>query len=186
MGDVAGIEVEIADAVGHREPISGEFDSSSMPGLTGLIAEAASDAVGNATPRPGTGSLTLALSQHREPRFVALTGELRFECELVCQRCLELAPVNVSQSISLALCRSDAPVDALDAVAEEYERWDHDGESLALGPFIEELVLLSLPMVVAHASAEDCGALASQIGAADKQELTQTPFAGLAGLMKGE
>ncbi|MEL6868765.1 MAG: YceD family protein [Pseudomonadota bacterium] len=184
MTSIAAHSVVLADAATRSAQYAGEFDTAMMPRLAALIAQSADDAVGNVqadTVAQGTADITF--SEHRKPRFVGIAGSLDFACDLVCQRCLELAPVTVHCELKLAVCESQAEDDHLAAVAERFERWDHDAEALLLAELFEELILLELPLVVMHEDVERCGALAEDERFAARPVTKQTPFAGLAAML---
>lgn len=184
MDSIAAHTIVLADAATRGARYEGRIDAALMPRLTALIAQSEADAVGaqNAS-FDAVGSVEIEFSEHRKPRFVGITGTLSFQCGLVCQRCLELANVSVSREMKLAVCQTGAEDDYLASVAERFERWDHDDESLLLAALFEELILLELPLVVMHEDISDCGALARDERFASRQVNTQTPFAGLAAML---
>ncbi|MEO0576486.1 MAG: YceD family protein [Pseudomonadota bacterium] len=184
MNSIAAHNIVLADAATRGARYEGPIDAALMPRLTALIAQSKADAVGaQRAPIEAVGFADIEFSEHRKPRFIGVRGKIEFECGLVCQRCLELASVSVSRTLNLAVCQTSAEDDYLAPVAERFERWDHDEESLLLAGLFEELILLELPLVVMHKDVADCGALASDERFASRQVNTQTPFADLAAML---
>lgn len=107
----------------------------------------------------------------------------RFEIELMaeCQRCLESMNVRLRGEIDASAVASE---DRLRAASELDEAKDFvlapDGE-LDLAAFIEDEILLALPMIPLHSNAA-CGA--DQQVAAESAEQTHKPFAALASLLE--
>lgn len=176
--------VNIAEAAAQRQRIELALDAAVLPRLAALAAQAEADAVGGDAIAPAL-TAVLEFEPHEAPRFVGVTAHVTGQCALPCQRCLELVRVGVEIDTRLAV--GDALDDeAIAALDEGYERWDHEGETLAVADLVEELVLLDLPLVVRHERREDCGTLAGQLPDAAASTGTQRPFAGLQGLLAGK
>ncbi len=101
-----------------------------------------------------------------------VTAELR----LTCKRCLEAVGVQVRESATLWLVRSQAELDVQPLTAE-----GPDGivatKDMAVRDLVEDQLLLALPYAPRH---ENCSAHGS---AAPLER--QTPFAGLRGMLRG-
>jgi uncharacterized protein len=107
------------------------------------------------------------------------------EVFLACQRCLRPCACDVDESALLAVVARDT-----DEVPGGYEPLLGDAERLSVGELIEEQVLLGLPLVPMHATAAECGAVATVVEAiADEPaaDEKQRPFANLRQLLdKGD
>lgn len=174
--------ISLADAAGRGMHVECAFESAHLPRLSALVAQSVEDAVGGDAPALGA-ELAMDFSLHAEPRFIALTGRIEARFGLMCQRCLELTTMALDFPVSLAVVGSGEPGDYLEPVASTFERWDHDGDELALADVVDELVLLELPLVVMHDDREACGKLAGEARFAGQAEKTQKPFAGLSAML---
>ncbi|MEL7310668.1 MAG: DUF177 domain-containing protein [Pseudomonadota bacterium] len=178
-------EIVLADIDAHGLTLAGSVEPVDLPKISSLVDVARQDAV--AGPDGAQFHVDVAadlkVTPMGKPRHWRVSGNIAGSIPLVCQRCLELTDVDVSGEIALALVASDVDDDALAAAVPDAERWDHDAETLVIGDLIDEWILLELPMVVAHERLEQCGELAKRLDGAAAQADTQTPFAGLAGLM---
>jgi uncharacterized protein len=111
------------------------------------------------------------------------TVEVRVEGEvfLACQRCLRPCPCAVDEAASLVVVTRDA-----DELPGGYEPLLGDPERLSLAELIEEQVLLGLPLVPMHSTAEQCGAAVAALAAIEDEAAAdekQRPFANLRQLL---
>ena len=108
-----------------------------------------------------------------------LTGWVRGDLELRCERCGEGMRFEFDVPLVLALVGDDATAAA---VASRYDPVLVTGEHMALVDLIEDEVLLALPLVATHPEAECHGA---KVFSAEPEfsPQTQRPFASLADLL---
>ncbi|MEL6949226.1 MAG: DUF177 domain-containing protein [Pseudomonadota bacterium] len=173
--------VVLSEAAERQEQVSVHYGAAELPRLAALVEEAAKDAAGGEVIAPDVCAV-LSFSEHEAPSFVAVSVQIKGVYTLPCQRCLELVAVNVKIDQQLAVGDGlDGTV--LEALEADFEQWDLEGDSLALVELVDELVMLDLPLVVAHATLEDCGPLATQLAGDDVAAVSQRPFAGLQALM---
>ncbi len=158
------------------------LEKAHLPRLSALIAQSREDAVGGAAPELSA-DVALGFAFRQQPRFIEISGNIKARFGLMCQRCLELAPLEVDVAVSLAVVAADKPGDYLESVKETHERWDHDGDELLLAEVVDELILLELPLVIMHEERTDCGRLAGEARFAAQSERTQRPFADLSALL---
>lgn len=175
--------VVLSEVAERQEQVSVHYGAAELPRLAALVDEAAKDAVGGDMIAPDVCAV-LSFSQHEAPSFVAVSVQIEGTYTLPCQRCLELIAVNVKIDQQLAV-GDGLDVAVLEALEADIEHWDHEGDTLALAELVDELVMLDLPLVVAHATLEDCGPLAKQLAGDDAAAVSQRPFAGLQALMAG-
>ncbi len=76
-----------------------------------------------------------------------LTGVLLASVSLTCQRCLEPVDYALKLPISLVLVRTDREAAHLSASRDP---WLWDGETFAVWTWVEEEILLALPLVPTH------------------------------------
>lgn len=110
-----------------------------------------------------------------------IRGEIRADLAMTCQRCMESVQVPVEVDVSLALLRSAAEMNELPA---QYEPLVVDTIRLSLLTVVEDELLLALPIVALHDTAE-CFA-GERDSTEDGQDQVTNPFAVLAGLKKGQ
>lgn len=175
--------VVLSEAAERQQQFSVHYGAAELPRLAALVNEAAKDAAGGDVVAPDMCAV-LSFSQHEAPSFVAVSVQIEGTYTLPCQRCLELVAVkvNIDQRLAVADGLDDTTLEALEA---DFEQWDHEGDTLALAELVDELLMLDLPLVVAHATLEDCGPLAKQLAGDDEAAVSQRPFAGLQALMAG-
>ena len=128
-----------------QETLAGQLDVSSLPRLAALLADT-------------SGSVAFELSFSRSDNgTVRITGAISTEVQLLCQRCLQPMAVTVNSPVSFAMTGT-RPGDAAAPVtdAEPLVLEDH---RIHLGTFVEDEILLGLPMVPMHAP-EQCPAAA--------------------------
>ncbi|MEM7610911.1 MAG: YceD family protein [Pseudomonadota bacterium] len=174
--------ISLSDASARGAHFEGQLDAAQLPRLSALVAQSVEDAVRGES-APVKAKVALEFSPHTKPAFTAVSGQVDAQFGLICQRCLEMAPMSVSVDVAFALCETDSPDDFLDGVSPQLTRWDHSGDEFRIAEFVDELVLLELPLVVMHEDEADCGKLAAEARFADNGQDVQTPFAELATLL---
>jgi uncharacterized protein len=115
---------------------------------------------------------------------VTVTGWLRGQVELRCQRCLGRVSVPIRQSLDLVVVDSE---EAMAEVGESTEAIVADATRLDVAWLAEEEILLALPLVPMHdVSSTDCVArepeTTDEVGESGEPD-RQTPFAKLRDLL---
>ena len=82
-----------------------------------------------------------------------LTGVVSAQVQMICQRCLGLANINIERDFELALVNSDVEA-AL--IQDDYETYELNKGRLVTSELIEDELLLSLPIIPMHAHESDC------------------------------
>jgi len=124
---------------------------------------------------------------HAAGAYPALEGAVRVRAWLVCQRCLKEFQAALESPVRVAFVARDAEAGR---VPDAYDAVIAPGGRLALEEFVEEELLLALPLVPMHASPAECAlelATATADGEADAPPAarpTQRPFAELRDLLK--
>lgn len=80
-----------------------------------------------------------------------ITGMLKANVTVTCQRCLEPLGIELRDDIRLALLQDEAGIDALD---KDFDPWICPEPKLRLAEVIEEQLMLCLPIVSSHDTAE--------------------------------
>jgi uncharacterized protein len=123
---------------------------------------------------------------HAAGAYPALEGAVRARAWLVCQRCLKEFEAALESPVRVAFVARDAEAGR---VPDEYDAVTAPGGRIQLTEFVEEELMLALPLVPMHATPAECAlTLASEPEAdsepaAPAQPVTR-PFAELRELMK--
>jgi uncharacterized protein len=125
------------------------------------------------------GELQVQLELGKDPdgtRF--LSGTIRGDVELQCQRCLGLMRVSLEQDFHLGIVRGDAGESRL---PERYEPLVVGSEPVLIADIVSDEVLLALPLVPVHADEGTCHEFVKDYQP-PKQAARENPFAMLAEL----
>lgn len=116
-------------------------------------------------------------------RLPAVDGRLRARLPAVCQRCLDVCEVEVEVELHHLLVSLGQPTEGL----AEYDVWELTEDDLSLQAFVEEALIMALPLAAMHDSVADCGSLADELeGSETTPEDKVRPFAGLRTLLDKE
>jgi uncharacterized protein len=113
-----------------------------------------------------------------------ISGSLRAEVNVFCQRCLKPLAIALADDINLALVRDEEAAKQLDA---EYDPWICEDHKLDLAEMVEEQLILCMPLVSYHDSG-DCLSLKNYVSGAHIEEdaassaSKESPFAVLRSL----
>lgn len=98
--------------------------------------------------RDGSGAVDLRLAFDRDEQgFVRVTGSCEAELELVCQRCLRAFVAKQACEIRVGVVFDSAEIDELPGALEPLLL---EQETIALSEFIEDEILLGLPIAPLH------------------------------------
>lgn len=98
------------------------------------------------------GSLQLELEVTRSSAGIALLdGRLRGEVFQQCQRCLGAVKIDLDVTLKVAVVMPGGE----DLAPAGFEPWQAPGE-VTLGGFVEEELILALPMIARHNESEEC------------------------------
>ena len=104
------------------------------------------------------GMVDLKLAFHRsEDGFIFITGRYETTLQLVCQRCLEPITVNLAHTINVSITFEGAALKKLPATLEPLIL---QHETIALADFVEDEILLGLPISPMHVP-QECAAVES-------------------------
>lgn len=148
--------------------LRGALPLARMPRLTSLLA--ASD-----------GWVTVAVAGEVDARQVAcLTGELETTVTLICQRCLGPLTAPLRVPFRLALARSEQQAARL---PEEYDPLVAPETELAMAGWVEDELILALPLAPMHRDPRECESYGFIAPGAAPAESAK-PFARLDGLLQ--
>ena len=96
---------------------------------------------------------------------------------LQCQRCLEPMDERVSRGTSFVIVGGDS-IPA--GIPEEHEPVELSGDRFQPAGFVEDELIMSLPLIPRHARLEQCGALGRSLQAPEDENDTDSTNAQLA------
>ncbi len=122
---------------------------------------------------------------HVAGNYPALEGAVRAKAWLVCQRCLQEFEATVESPVRVAFVGRDAEAGR---VPDEYDAVTAPGGRLELLEFVEDELLLALPLVPMHPTPQDCTGrrtmpVVEPLRMVSNSGVTK-PFAGLGDLLK--
>ncbi len=152
--------------------LSGQTGLAKFPRLAGLLVDAAGDA-----------EFEFRFLKGKKGR-VHITGSVRAELTLECQRCLEPVRVPVVSELDVVVVEG---FDEAEQLGEEFEPLLAGDKRIRLNEIIEDELLLTLPQVPMHCQG-DCTTASNNVGGspeqvdADQGQSKPNPFAILADL----
>jgi uncharacterized protein len=121
----------------------------------------------------------------REAGFRVAELEMEGEAELVCQRCLAPVTWPLASETRVAILANEKEADA---VPQELETVHAPDDRIRVADLVEEELLLTLPLVPLHESADECKAEQDDVPVPVEEEApvqeTQKPFERLGELLK--
>ena len=132
------------------------------------------------------GEVSVSLAAGVDPHGIrSITGSLRTEIELVCQRCLEPLRWPLNITVSLGLAHNEA---AADRLPDEYEPLLVPDGFIRVADLVEDELLLALPQIPRHVNAQECKTNAYRAPSSEPAPHTESvqPFATLASLLSAK
>jgi uncharacterized protein len=121
----------------------------------------------------------------REAGYRVAELELEGEAKLVCQRCLAPMTWPLASEARVAIVASESDADR---VPQEVETVHAPDNRIRVADLVEEELLLTLPLVPPHESADECGGEKDEVPAPEAEDApvqeTQRPFEQLGELLK--
>ena len=113
-----------------------------------------------------------------DTRLPVVRGTISSNLQMTCQRCLNSKDEFFETKLEVVLVSSDAQAEKLQ---EGFDTWLVEEQQMFLRDFIEDEILLALPLVIAH---EECDAARKLIEALPENEVNEAqeegnPFAAL-------
>jgi len=85
-----------------------------------------------------------------DTRLPVIRGAIKAELQMTCNRCLEPTDLTIDTAVEVVLVSSDEQAERLQ---DSFDIWLIEDQNLFLQDFIEDEILLAMPIVIAH---EDC------------------------------
>lgn len=111
-----------------------------------------------------------------DTRLPVIKGQIKAELQMVCNRCLESTDLNVDTHFEVVLVSTDEQAERLQ---DSFDIWMVEDQKIFLRDFIEDEILLAMPIVISHENCEPAKklieALPEDESIQDQQE--ENPFA---------
>ncbi|MGB5623933.1 MAG: YceD family protein [Gammaproteobacteria bacterium] len=106
---------------------------------------------------------------------LAVEGRVAGTLPLCCQRCLETVPIEIEQTLNLAVAAAGDE----EQLPAGFEPWPLVAGPVSLGQLLEDELLLSLPLAPVHDDPKSCGPLADTVSSLQHEGTVQAenPFA---------
>ena len=130
------IDIDPFRLVEQRILLSGEMPVKQFPRVKQFLADNA-----------GTVQVELTFDRTKVTHLPIITGSIKGELQLICQRCLDAVPFTINSDLNIVLIKSDAEAERLQS---DYDTWQVEDDRIFLQDFIEDEVLLVLPHSAAH------------------------------------
>ena len=113
-----------------------------------------------------------------DTRLPVIKGQIKAELQMVCNRCLEATDLAIDSKLEVVLVSSDEQAERLQ---EGFDIWLVEDQTLFLRDFIEDEILLAMPIVISHEDCEPAKALIEALpGDKDSEDQQkENPFAAL-------
>lgn len=126
-------------------------------------------------------AVAIKLNFSRLDQRPVISGDMRAEIELMCQRCMRPMVYPAHERFELMLVESEAE---LPSVPESHEPWIANAVHLNLLELIEEQLLLALPLIAKHADERDCINVSTSAETTAPGDEVQRPFGNLRDLLR--
>ena len=113
-----------------------------------------------------------------DTRLPVIKGHIKAELQMVCNRCLDATDLHIDTNLEVVLVSSDAQAERLQ---EGFDIWMVEDQTLFLLDFIEDEILLALPIVITHEDCEPARELIEVLPGDEntEEEQKENPFAAL-------
>ena len=173
MGDCSFPEyADVRKVFLQEQEISGSLSLANLDNLSGIL-------------NSGNGRLCVNLRFfHNNSGQRIITGKLRADIEVLCQRCLQPLELAIEDDISLAVIENESDAKYLEA---NYDPWLCKEPRLSLVDLVGEQLILALPIVSLHSDPNCLEKLEYDLSETENgSDLVdaQTPFEGLRSLIE--
>ncbi len=134
------IEIDPFRLIEQRILLKGEMLVKQFPRLKEILSDDS-----------GVLAIDLAFDRTEITRLPIVTGHIKGELSLVCQRCLQSVSHRVESELNIVFTTSDEEAERLQS---EYDTWTVEDERIFLQDFIEDEVLLGVPLSALHDECE--------------------------------
>jgi len=166
------VEVDPFKLVEQGRQFEGRMPLSDFPRLKDLLY------TGESTVNDKLVKVDLEFTRN-ETGLPVIKGQITAETQMICNRCLDATALNVETQTEVVLVGNDAQAERLQ---ESFDIWLVEDQTLVIKDFIEDELLLAMPLVIAH---EECEPARKLIEALPEDEISDeqlnkdNPFAAL-------
>lgn len=143
------VEVDPFRLVEQGRIYEGRIPLSDFPRLSDLLFTSDSGS-GEAKNSPHLVDVLLEFTR-TETGYPVIQGKISTEMEMTCQRCLTAKQVSFETRLEVVLVSTDAEAERLQ---EGYDIWLVEDQRLFILDFIEDEILLALPLAIMHDACE--------------------------------
>lgn len=163
-GNSAPSKVDVALFAKRGRQLRAPMDVASLPRLTGLLADESGEVL-----------LDLQFEQDRGRRPV-IRGTISATVNVTCQRCLEPMALLLEPQVYVAMIESE---DQANTLPEELDPLLCPGGEVALVEFVQDELILALPVIARHEGDVSCRPLTADAPGGDgvaQVEVKDNPF----------
>ncbi len=123
------------------EILSGSYDLHELERINALLEDTTNIQV----------SFELEFSRNDVNQLFCIAGSMETILPLVCQRCIQPMHYQLSANVNMVIVRNEVEAEAL---PDEFDPYIDSGVSVKLRDFIEDELLLAMPLVSLHEESE--------------------------------
>ncbi|MCK5917373.1 MAG: DUF177 domain-containing protein [Cocleimonas sp.] len=159
------IDIDPLRLVEQRIFLSGEMPVKQFPRLEKFLADNAEVV-----------RVDLTFDRTEVTHLPIITGRIKGELQLICQRCLGAVSFTMDSHLNIVLIKTDAEAERLQG---DYDTWQVEDDRIFLQDFIEDEILLVLPHSASHDECEPFKPLIEAVPDAlvPEQQKSDNPFA---------
>jgi uncharacterized protein len=159
------IDIDPFRLVEQRILLSGEMPVKQFPRLKNFLTDNA-----------GVMQVDLTFDRTEVTHLPIVTGSIKGELKLICQRCLDAVPFTIYSDLNIVLIKTDAEAERLQS---DYDIWQVEDDRIFLQDFIEDEILLALPHSALHDECEPFKPLIEAVPdeIEPEQQRSDNPFA---------
>lgn len=111
-----------------------------------------------------------------DTRLPVIKGQIKAELQMICNRCLDSTDLTIDTNFEVVLVSTDEQAERLQ---EGFDIWMVEDQKLLLQDFIEDEILLAMPIVISHEDCEPAKKLIEALPEDEEMEEQQeeSPFA---------
>ena len=113
-----------------------------------------------------------------DTRLPVIRGHIKADLQMICNRCLDATDLIIDADLEVVLVSTDEQAERLQ---EGFDIWMVEDQNLFLRDFIEDEILLAMPIVISHEDCEPAKALIEALPGDEntQEEQKENPFAAL-------
>lgn len=166
------VTIDVLKLVDRGQELVGSLSLRQMPRLCESLVESEGDV-----------AVELGFGRD-EGRRAVITGRLRADVHLICQRCLQPMSLMLDATVALGVCSTEEEISTL---PEAYDPLLLGDSPQRLAELVEDELILALPTLARHQNAPGCAPVSVSVGVSAVEQVEESrqpnPFAVL-GVLK--